>query len=57
MTQQNFGVSSEKCFPGQIGLFDEVEILSDENDAEESTTLVPAHQRKKNAYQSLMIYL
>ncbi|KGJ97555.1 hypothetical protein [Colwellia psychrerythraea] len=43
MTQQRFGASSEKWSPGQLGLFDEAEILSD--DAEESTALVPAHQR------------
>jgi transposase len=48
MTQQRFGASSEKWSPDQLGLFDEAEILSDEDDAvEESTTLVPAHQRKK----------
>jgi transposase len=47
MTQQRFGASSEKWSPGQLGLFDEAEILSDEDDAQESTTLVPAHQRKK----------
>lgn len=46
MTQQRFGASSEKWSPGQLGLFDEAEILSDEDDAQESTTLVPAHQRK-----------
>jgi transposase len=47
MTQQRFGASSEKWSPDQLGLFDEAEILSDEDDAQESTTLVPAHQRKK----------
>ncbi len=47
MTQQRFGASSEKWFPDQLGLFDEAELLSDEDDAQESTTLVPAHQRKK----------
>jgi len=47
MTQQRFGVSSEKCSPDQLGLFDEAELLSDEDNVEESTTLVPAHQRKK----------
>jgi len=30
-----------------LGLFDEAELLSDEDNVEESTTLVPAHQRKK----------
>lgn len=47
MTQQRFGASSEKWSPDQLGLFDEAELLGDENDADESTTLVPAHQRKK----------
>jgi transposase len=47
MTQQRFGASSEKWSPDQLGLFDEAEILSDEDDAQKSTTLVPAHQRKK----------
>ena len=47
MTQQRFGASSEKWSPDQLGLFDEAEILSDEGAVEESTTLVPAHQRKK----------
>lgn len=47
MPQQRFRASSEKWSPGQLGLFDEAEILSDEGDAEESTTLVSAHQRKK----------
>lgn len=47
MTQQRFGVSSEKWSPDQLGLFDEAELLSDEDNVEESTTLVPAHQRKK----------
>ncbi len=47
MTQQRFGASSEKWSPDQLGLFDEAEILSDEDDVEESTTLIPAHQRKK----------
>ena len=47
MTQQRFGASSEKWSPDQLGLFDEAELLSDEDDVEESTTLVPTHQRKK----------
>ena len=47
MTQQRFGASSEKWSPDQLGLFDEAELLSDEADVEENTTLVPAHQRKK----------
>ena len=47
MTQQRFGASSEKWSPDQLGLFDEAEILSDEDVVEESTTFVPAHQRKK----------
>jgi len=47
MTQQRFGASSEKWSPDQLGLFDEAELLSDEDDAQESTTVVPAHQRKK----------
>ncbi len=47
MTQQRFGASSEKWSPDQLGLFDEAELLSDEDVVEESTTLVPAHQRKK----------
>ena len=47
MTQQRFGASSEKWSMGQLGLFDEAELLSDEDDVETSTTLVPAHQRKK----------
>ena len=47
MTQQRFGASSEKWSPDQLGLFDEAELLGDEDDVEEGTTLVPAHQRKK----------
>ena len=47
MTQQRFGASSEKWSPDQLGLFDEAELLSDEGEVEESTTEVPAHQRKK----------
>ncbi len=47
MTQQRFGASSEKWSPDQLGLFDEAELLSDDDDVEKSTTLVPAHQRKK----------
>ncbi|WP_435274017.1 IS66 family transposase [Psychrobium sp. nBUS_13] len=46
MNQQRFGASSEKWSPDQLGLFDEAELLSDEDDAEENTTLVLAHQRK-----------
>jgi transposase len=47
MTQQRFGASSEKLSPNQLGLFDEAELLSDDVEAQESHTQVPAHQRKK----------
>jgi len=47
MTQQRFGASSEKWSPDQLGLFDEAELLSDEDEVGESHTEVPAHQRKK----------
>jgi len=40
MTQQRFGASSEKWSPDQLGLFDEAELLSDEDNVEESTTPV-----------------
>jgi transposase len=45
MTQQRFGASSEKLSPDHLGLLDEAELLS--VDDEESTTQVPAHQRKQ----------
>jgi len=47
MTQQRFGASSEKWSPDQLGLFDEAELLGDEDDAEEGTIFVPGHKRKK----------
>ena len=47
MTQQRFGASSEKLSVNQLGLFDEAELLSDENGEDDETTQVPAHQRKK----------
>ena len=47
MTQQRFGASSEKWSSNQLGLFDEAELLSDDVKEEESSTHVPAHQRKK----------
>lgn len=46
-TQQRFRTSSKKWSPDQLGLFDEAEILSDEDAVEENTTLVSTHQRKK----------
>ncbi|NQY88299.1 MAG: transposase [Colwellia sp.] len=46
MTQQRFGASSEKLSLNQLGLFDEAELLSDEDESEETCTEVPAHQRK-----------
>jgi len=47
MTQQRFGASSEKWSPNQLGLFDEAELLSGDDEIEETHTQVPAHQRKK----------
>jgi len=47
MTQQRFGASSEKWSPEQLGLFDEAELLSGEDEVEESKTFVPGHERKK----------
>jgi transposase len=47
MVQQRFGSSSEKLSVDQIGLFDEAELLSDNNASdEEESTNVPAHKRK-----------
>jgi transposase len=48
MIQQRFGSSSEKLSVDQIHLFDEAELLSDDDElAEEESTNVPAHKRKK----------
>jgi transposase len=49
MVQQHFGSSSEKLSADQINLFDEAELLSDDDasDEEEECTNVPAHKRKK----------
>ena len=48
MVQQRFGSSSEKLNSDQIHLFDEAELLSDDDaPAEEESTNVPAHKRKK----------
>ena len=48
MTQQRFGASSEKLNDAQLGLFDEVELLSTDDEPEQDNiTQVPAHQRKK----------
>ncbi len=49
MEQQRFGPSSEKVSPDQLGLglFDEAELMEEEDKSEEETTDVPAHKRKK----------
>lgn len=48
MVQQRFGSSSEKLSADQIHLFDEAELLSDDDEpTEEESTNVPAHKRKK----------
>jgi transposase len=48
MVQQCFGSSSEKLSADQINLFDEAELLSDDDASdEEESTNVPAHKRKK----------
>ena len=48
MVQQRFGSSSEKLSADQINLFDEAELLSDDDASdEEERTNVPAHKRKK----------
>jgi transposase len=45
MVQQRFGSSSEKLSVDQIGLFDEAELLSDDDSPdEEESTNVPAHK-------------
>jgi hypothetical protein len=48
MVQQRFGSLSEKLSADQINLFDEAELLSDDDapDEKESTS-VPTHKRKK----------
>ncbi len=46
MRQQRFGASSEKLSAYQIQLFDEAEAI-EEASAEEETTTVPAHTRRK----------
>lgn len=46
MRQQRFGASSEKLSADQIQLFDEAEAI-EEASAEEETTTVPAHTRRK----------
>jgi hypothetical protein len=53
MVQQHFGSSSEKLSADQINLFDEAELLSDDDasDEEEECTNVPAHKRKKNVHR------
>lgn len=47
MAQQRFGASSERFVADQLGLFDEAELLSDEDAPAEACVTVPAHQRKK----------
>lgn len=48
MVQQRFGSSSEKLGTDQFSLFDEAELLSDDNAlVGEESTGVPAHKRKK----------
>jgi transposase len=47
MIQQRFGSSSEKLSVDQIHLFDEAELLSDDDEPAEEGTNVPAHKRKK----------
>ena len=48
MVQQRFGSSSEKLSADQINLFDEAELLSDDDASdEEESTSIPAHKRKK----------
>tara|TARA_B110001452_G_scaffold152945_1_gene127259 strand:+ start:915 stop:2477 length:1563 start_codon:yes stop_codon:yes gene_type:complete len=48
MVQQRFGSSSEKLSADQINLFDEAELLSDDDEpAEEESTSISAHKRKK----------
>ncbi len=48
MVRQRFGSSSEKVSADQLNLFDEAELLSDDNaSAEAESTQIPAHKRKK----------
>ncbi|MCP4832786.1 MAG: IS66 family transposase, partial [Gammaproteobacteria bacterium] len=48
MVRQRFGSSSEKVSADQLNLFDEAELLSDDNaSAEAESTHIPAHKRKK----------
>jgi len=50
LKSKRFGVSSERSAPGQMGLFNEAEVLCDEDESEQSERAsidVPAHTRRK----------
>jgi transposase len=52
MVQQRFGSSSEKLSANQINLFDEAELLSDDDASdEEDSENVPAYKRKKKVHR------
>lgn len=50
---KRFAASSEKALPGQLNLFNEAETLSAGAVAEEATTTVPEHKRKKHGRKPL----
>ena len=51
--QQQFGASSEKTSPDQLGLFNEAEAIEVETAAEEATITVPSHTRKRKPRVSI----
>lgn len=50
---KRFAASSEKVLPGQFNLFNEAEAISAEAVAEEATTTIPEHKRKKHGRKPL----
>jgi hypothetical protein len=50
---KRFAASSEKTLPGQFNLFNEAEALSAGAVAEEATTTIPEHKRKKARTQAV----
>lgn len=50
---KRFAASSEKALPGQFNLFNEAEAISAEAVAEEATTTIPEHKRKKHGRKPL----
>ncbi len=50
---KRFAASSEKAPPGQLNLFNEAEAISAQAVAEEATTTIPEHKRKKRGRKPL----